>query len=75
MYLFEDPSNKLAFNGGPRICLGQNFATVEMLVVVSSIVQKFARLENMDANPGEYAMRYDIILTPRHGVKIKFYTG
>lgn len=67
------PWTYIPFNGGPRICLGQNFATVEMSVVLASIAQKYTRLENADAVTNDYAMRYDIILTPRNGTKVKFY--
>lgn len=38
----------LPFNGGPRICLGQQFALTEAGYTITRIVQKFDRLENMD---------------------------
>ncbi|KAK5215519.1 hypothetical protein LTR96_011283 [Exophiala xenobiotica] len=41
----------LPFNGGPQICLGQQFALTEAGYVIARIVQRFDRLENMDPSP------------------------
>lgn len=38
----------LPFNGGPRICLGQQFALTEAGYVVVRMLQRFDRAENMD---------------------------
>ncbi|PIG86239.1 hypothetical protein AARAC_004696 [Aspergillus arachidicola] len=38
----------LPFNGGPRICLGQQFALTEAAYVVVRILQKYNQLENLD---------------------------
>ncbi|GIC86002.1 cytochrome P450 [Aspergillus udagawae] len=38
----------LPFNGGPRICLGQQFALTEAGYVVVRMLQRFDRVENMD---------------------------
>ncbi|RMZ78908.1 hypothetical protein DV737_g3692, partial [Chaetothyriales sp. CBS 132003] len=38
----------LPFNGGPRICLGQQFALTEAGYVVSRILQKYDKIENLD---------------------------
>lgn len=38
----------LPFNGGPRICLGQQFALTEAGYVLVRMVQKFDALENLD---------------------------
>ena len=38
----------LPFNGGPRICLGQQFALTEAGYVIVRLMQRFERLENMD---------------------------
>lgn len=38
----------IPFNGGPRICLGQQFALTEAGYVVVRLLQRFDRVENMD---------------------------
>jgi cytochrome P450 len=38
----------LPFNGGPRICLGQQFALTEAGYVVVRMLQRFDKVENMD---------------------------
>ncbi|KAF2865926.1 n-alkane-inducible cytochrome P450 [Massariosphaeria phaeospora] len=41
----------LPFNGGPRICLGQQYALTEAGYVTVRLVQEFATLESRDAGP------------------------
>lgn len=41
----------LPFNGGPRVCLGQQFALTEAGYVIVRILQRYDRLENMDPSP------------------------
>ena len=41
----------IPFNGGPRICVGQNFALMEMGYTVVRILQRFSRLENRMSDP------------------------
>jgi hypothetical protein len=38
----------LPFNGGPRICIGQQFALTEVGYVLTRLVQKFDKMENCD---------------------------
>jgi cytochrome P450 len=38
----------LPFNGGPRICLGQQFALTEAGYVIVRMLQRFDRIENGD---------------------------
>jgi cytochrome P450 len=55
------------FGGGPRQCIGNNFALIEMQLVVASIAQRF-RLRLV---PG-HAVEPDpsITLRPRHGIMV-----
>jgi hypothetical protein len=39
------PWQYVPFNGGPRICVGQNFTLTEMAYVLVRLVQRFDRLE------------------------------
>lgn len=41
----------LPFNGGPRICLGQQFALTEAGYVIVRMLQKFDKIENFDPEP------------------------
>lgn len=38
----------IPFNGGPRICLGQQFALTEAGYVIVRLLQRFDKLENLD---------------------------
>ncbi|KAK0846669.1 hypothetical protein LTR03_006750 [Friedmanniomyces endolithicus] len=63
----------IPFNGGPRICIGQQFALTEMAYTVVRILQTFERVEcRMDEFP---MMRTDIVLQPAKGVDIAFLRG
>jgi cytochrome P450 len=59
------------FNGGPRICIGQQFALTEMAYVTTRILQRFGSLEYRgDGHPG---MKTDIVLAPARAVPIELY--
>lgn len=46
----------LPFNGGPRICLGQQYALTEASYVTTRILQEFATLESRDPGPWEESL-------------------
>ena len=52
------------FNGGPRICLGQQFALTEISYVVTRLLQMFTKLENRDDSP--YPPKKAVHLTMCH---------
>lgn len=47
----------LPFNGGPRICLGQQFAITEASYVIARICQQFPNLFDHDKEPEKYPPR------------------
>lgn len=60
----------IPFNGGPRICIGQQFALTEMAYTVVRILQRFERVESrQDYEP---MFRSDITLQPARGVRVAF---
>lgn len=61
----------IPFNGGPRICIGQQFALTEMAYTVVRILQTYERVEcRQDEFPG---FRSDIVLQPEKGVLVAFH--
>ncbi len=59
-------------NGGPRLCVGQQFALTEISYTVVRILQQFDRIEKYW--PGdEVVTKADIILSPANGVQIGFW--
>ncbi|KAI1092701.1 cytochrome P450 monooxygenase CYP539B5 [Rostrohypoxylon terebratum] len=66
------PWQYVPFNGGPRICVGQNFALTEMAYCMVKILQKYDRIEYR----GDwYAQKHEteIVGKPSEGVKIALY--
>ena len=63
------------FNGGPRICVGQQFALTEMAYVVVSLLQRYERVESRIPAGREIGMSSDIVLQPLGGVDIAFVPG
>jgi cytochrome P450 len=54
----------LPFNGGPRICLGQQFALTEVGYVLTRLIQKFDRMENCDGQ-NEPIHHYSVTSAPK----------
>ncbi|PHH78422.1 hypothetical protein CDD80_6927 [Ophiocordyceps camponoti-rufipedis] len=66
------PWQYVPFNGGPRICIGQNFAMTEMAFILVRLLQRFDRLEYR----GDWSAQYhktDIVGCPGQGVPVAFY--
>jgi len=65
------PWTYVPFNGGPRICLGQNFAMMEMAYATARMCQKFERIEERSGEKrGNVGYRTNIVLSPVKGVKV-----
>ncbi|KAF2402250.1 cytochrome P450 alkane hydroxylase-like protein [Trichodelitschia bisporula] len=59
----------IPFNGGPRICIGQQFALTEMAYTVTRILQRYSRVECAMAEPPQ--LKTDIVLQPAEGVMVR----
>jgi len=60
------------FNGGPRICVGQNFALTEMAYVMVRLCQRYRRVEYKGKWDEQYH-KVEIVGTPGERVKVALY--
>jgi cytochrome P450 len=58
----------LPFNGGPRICIGQQFALTEVSYMIVRMIQAFDNIEVRDNE--EWKEKLSVTLTSYHGVKV-----
>lgn len=63
----------IPFSGGPRVCIGQNFATTEIAYTVVRLLQHFERLDCFSPRGmQEPLLRYGIVVTAEEGVHVAF---
>ena len=69
------PWQYIPFNGGPRICIGQQFALTEMGYVLTRLFQRYDRVVSYmdEIDGGKPSMKSDIVLMPGDGVKVAFF--
>ena len=69
-FLGEPPAERplfayFPFGGGPRICVGNNFAMMEMTLVLATIAQRY----HLDLVPGHRVVMEPVItLRPKYGI-------
>lgn len=56
------------FGGGPRICIGVNFAMMELLVVLATIARQYKVI--LDSSHRDH-MAAHLTMTPKYGVKVR----
>ncbi|RJE23140.1 Cytochrome p450 [Aspergillus sclerotialis] len=60
------------FNGGPRICIGQNFALAEIGFTIVRILQRYQRLEYVGKWEEQFH-KAEIVGTPGKGVHVRLF--
>lgn len=60
------PWQFIPFNGGPRICLGQQFAMIEMGYTITRIMQHFSEIRGVGCPPPgtDPKFKFDVTLSP-----------
>lgn len=58
----------IPFNGGPRVCIGQQFALTETAYTIVRILQEFRNIESRD--PQTFNEKLTLIITSKNGCKV-----
>ncbi|KAI1279982.1 cytochrome P450 [Xylaria sp. FL0933] len=71
------PWQYIPFNGGPRICIGQQFALTEMTYVLTRMFQRFERVESFmqEVDGGKPTLKSEIVIQPGDGVRVALWEG
>jgi cytochrome P450 len=63
------PFTYLPFGGGPRICIGNQYAMLQILMILSELLRKY----DFELTPGQsIEARPMVILRPKHGIRMSF---
>jgi cytochrome P450 len=63
------PFSHIPFGGGPRGCIGSNYAMLQILMILSDLLRKY----DFDLTPGQtIEARPMVILRPKDGIKMAF---
>jgi len=63
------PFTHLPFGGGPRGCIGSNYAMLQILMILSDLLRKY----DFELTPGQsIEARPMVILRPKHGIRMTF---
>ncbi len=65
----QTPFTFLPFGAGPRGCIGGNYATLQILMILSALLRKY----DLQLSPGQtIEPRPMVILRPKHGIRMTF---
>ena len=65
----QTPFTYLPFGGGPRGCIGGNYAMLQILMIVSTLLERY----DFQLSPGQtIEPRAMVILRPKHGIRMTF---
>ncbi len=63
------PFTYLPFGGGPRVCIGNNYAMLQILMILSTLLRKY----DLHLIPGQtIEPRAVVILSPKNGIRMSF---
>jgi cytochrome P450 len=63
------PFTYLPFGGGPRVCIGNQYAMLQILMILSDLLRKY----DFQLAPGQtIEARPMVILRPKHGIRMTF---
>ena len=63
------PFTYLPFGGGPRVCIGNHYAMLQILMILSELIRKY----DFQLVPGQtIEARPMVILRPKHGIRMTF---
>jgi cytochrome P450 len=63
------PFTHLPFGGGPRGCIGGNYAMLQILMILSDLLRRY----DLELTPGQtIEPRAMVILRPKHGIRMSF---
>jgi cytochrome P450 len=63
------PFTYLPFGGGPRVCIGNQYAMLQILMILSDLLRRY----DFELTPGQMIeARPMVILRPKHGIRMTF---
>jgi cytochrome P450 len=65
----QPPFTYLPFGAGPRGCIGGNYAMLQILMILNSLLRQY----DLQLTPGQdIEPRSMVILRPKHGIRMTF---